>query len=163
LGQIGPAAIPALVKTFKKDDPNARMWAAQALAFMGPDAKDAVSDLVGLLKDKDDRVRISAITALGQIGPDAKTAVPDLTEILKDRKEYLRIVAAMALMKIKQPGVGADKPAHPGGMGQRLIPVDRETQLDQLINLVILGETGKAPGPPEQWKLILQTFYMVVE
>jgi HEAT repeat protein len=83
LGRIGAAAIPALVDVLHDPDPLLRRHAAQALARIGPDARDAVPDLIVALQDRDEEVRKNVARALGQIGPEARAAVPALLEELK--------------------------------------------------------------------------------
>ena len=85
LGRIGKAAVPALVDLLHDGDRRLRDHAAQALARMGADAKQAVPDLLSALREeKDEGVRKRIIRALGQIGPAASAAVPALVEELKN-------------------------------------------------------------------------------
>lgn len=84
LARIGPAAIPALIDALKDPNAEVRDRAAQALARMGPPARQAVPQLIAALQDPDWKVRRSAARALGQIGPDAEKAVPALIEIIRD-------------------------------------------------------------------------------
>ena len=83
LSRIGTAAIPALVDALQNPDPLLRRHAAQALARIGPEARDAVPDLIVALQDRDEEVRKNVARALGQIGPAAEAAVPALLEELK--------------------------------------------------------------------------------
>jgi HEAT repeat protein len=83
LGRIGAAAVPALVEVLTDPNPVLRQRAAQALARIGPDARDAVPDLIVALQDRDEEVRKSVARALGQIGPEARAAVPALLDELK--------------------------------------------------------------------------------
>ena len=83
LGRIGAAAVPALVEVLADPNPVVRRRAAQALARIGPDARDAVPDLIVTLQDRNEEVRKSAARALGQIGPDARAAIPALMDELK--------------------------------------------------------------------------------
>ncbi len=98
LGQIPPAAIPALADLLGNKDYGVRHAAAKAFGKIGPDAKAAIRALTELLKDKREDVPYYAILALGSIGPDAETAVPALTELLKE--ECVRHAAAESLGKI---------------------------------------------------------------
>ena len=91
LGQIGPAAIMALIQALKdKGDSSVRYWPAKALAQIGPKAKAAVPALAQALKDEDEWVRANAAEALGRIGPEAKAAVPALIQALKN-EDVLRV------------------------------------------------------------------------
>ena len=41
-GPIAKAAVPALIKMLRDENPNGRLYTAEALAAIGPDAKGAV-------------------------------------------------------------------------------------------------------------------------
>ncbi|MHB1033611.1 MAG: HEAT repeat domain-containing protein [Pirellulales bacterium] len=84
LGQIGPAAIPALTELLRDKDWEVRCFAAEALGKIGSEAKMAIPALTALLKDKNPNVRVAAAEALGGIGPEAKTAIPALIRLLKE-------------------------------------------------------------------------------
>lgn len=84
LARIGSTAVPALIMTLRDPEPFARAQAAQALARMGPNAKQAVPALIDALSDPNIEVRQSAARALGQIGPEASEAVPALIELLRE-------------------------------------------------------------------------------
>lgn len=81
-----------------------RMFAAIALANIGPDARKAVPALIETLKDKHKdmptesaRFVLDATVALalGNIGPDAKAAVPTLIEALKKHKGFFNAITAL--------------------------------------------------------------------
>jgi HEAT repeat protein len=92
-GDLHPgAAVPALVRLLKDDDPQLRAAAAEALAAVGPDAVDAVPDLIEALHDPYGRstffgraggsppvsgVRPAAVAALRAIGPKGKEALAE--------------------------------------------------------------------------------------
>ena len=67
LGEIGPAAAPALVTALQDDDASVRRNAAVALGSIGPAAKEALPALTTALKDEDRRVREAARSALKKI------------------------------------------------------------------------------------------------
>src|SRR5258705_12053278 len=73
------------------------MYAAEALATIGPKASAATRDLARALGDPIPGVRWAAAEALGSIGPAAQSAVPQLIEALNDEFRYVRICAAGAL------------------------------------------------------------------
>ena len=116
LGNMGPAAIPALTELLKDKDSKVCSAAADAVGHLGlgaslgraglrtkeanfeqigPELNTTVPLLVELLKDNDAGVRQSAAWALGQVGCEAKTTVPLLTGLLKDR--HVRLAAAHVL------------------------------------------------------------------
>ena len=78
-----------------------RMWAADALAEIGPAADGAVPDLIACLKSNAQHVVTSSAKALGEIGPSAASAVPVLTAQLKDSdNNCTRVCIAWALWRI---------------------------------------------------------------
>lgn len=89
----------------KTDDWAARMWAADALAEIGPAAKAAVPDLMRCLKSGTRYVVTSSAKALGKIGPDAVAAAPMLTaELKKSDDSYTCVCIAHALWRINRSG-----------------------------------------------------------
>jgi HEAT repeat protein len=87
-------AVPALVSALNNPKAVVRRLAADALAKIGPAAKDAVPALTGSLRDEDVEVRYRAIRALGNIGPAASSAVPGLIEALKTTYGGIGVVLA---------------------------------------------------------------------
>ena len=82
------------------EEPYVRVYAAEALASIGPKAGVATRDLARALGDPIPGVRWAAAEALASIGPAAQSAVPQLIEALKDEFLYVRICAAGALGSI---------------------------------------------------------------
>ena len=98
-----------LARNLKHEDPEVRLEAVQALAEMGPDAREAVPVLNNtLLTDPDWRVRGWSALALGRIGPAAKESVPALLEAMNDPNREVRRAAIRAL-----PYINARRPAAP--------------------------------------------------
>ena len=81
-------------------DPYVRIYAAEALASIGPNAAKATHALAEALGDPIPGVRWAACEALASIGPAAQSAVPQLIEALQDEFLYVRIFAAGALGSI---------------------------------------------------------------
>lgn len=97
-------AVPALAGLMQDPKEDVRMGAADALAKIGPDAKEGVPALTAALKDKSDMVWLEAAKALGAIGPDARTAVPALkVAAAKDEEEAVQKAAQDAIEKIQPP------------------------------------------------------------
>jgi HEAT repeat protein len=96
LGDLGPGAVPALIKALDDTEPGVRKLAVVTLDKVG--AKDAVPNLAALLdKDTGDlALRHAIVLALGRLGPDAEAAVPALGRVLKG-DPVLRGEAATAL------------------------------------------------------------------
>lgn len=93
------ASVGALLKTLSHEDPYVRIYAAEALASIGP-PPEATKELAKALGDPVPGVRWAACEALASIGPGAHSAVPQLIEALKDEFLYVRIFAAGALGSI---------------------------------------------------------------
>jgi outer membrane protein assembly factor BamB len=92
--------VPQLVRALSHEDRLVRLYVAEALASIGPNAAAATPDLAKALHDPIPGVRWAACEALASIGPPAAPAVPDLLEALKDEFLYVRICAAGALGSI---------------------------------------------------------------
>ena len=67
-----------------------RVYAADRIAILGSQAKEAVGALTMALDDSEAFPRISAARALREIGPEARTAVPSLVAMAsgKDEKNW---------------------------------------------------------------------------
>jgi hypothetical protein len=84
LARYGPGTVPALVKALPEPG------AVEALAGIGPEAKDAVPALAQLLDQDNFPGKTGALRrawvahALGRIGPAAQPALPSLVRMLKD-------------------------------------------------------------------------------
>jgi HEAT repeat protein len=94
LGEIGPAALPALSLALCTDpDPRVRQGAALALGNMtlrteAPRA-ERMRALLAALGDRDDDVRFWATQALGSLGAEARAALPTLITMLQGRDRRL--------------------------------------------------------------------------
>ena len=78
-------------------DPRLGGSAAQALGFMGREAKAAVPALIEATGSSYEWNRNLAVITLGEIGPEAKAAVPRLIELLRDCTRWDRLHVAQAL------------------------------------------------------------------
>jgi HEAT repeat protein len=112
--------VPALIRAAAAADARTRWYAAQAVAAIGPRAKDAVPALVALLDSKElvtgvpergdrgdhevrtDGLALMAAWALGRLGPDARAALGALEQSAKDADPALREVALEAIARIRQ-------------------------------------------------------------
>jgi outer membrane protein assembly factor BamB len=91
-------------------DDHLRIYAAEALASIGPAAAAATPALAKALSDPVAGVRWAAGEALAAIGPSAAPAVPRLIEALNDEFLYVRICAAGALGHIGPNAAAAADP-----------------------------------------------------
>jgi HEAT repeat protein len=103
LGRHGPAAVEPLSLMLASKDPDARWWAARALAEVG--GEGAVQPLVGALSDPDPDVRACAALALGRL--DEGSAAPALAACLFDESAFVAGIAGDALQMIGEPAVAA--------------------------------------------------------
>ena len=88
LASIGERAVPALRKTLQWQDVRSRRDAAQALAMIGPAAKEAAEELALLLQDGEPQVRAAAAGALAAIGKEGGRAIPALLKLLGTEKRF---------------------------------------------------------------------------
>ncbi len=86
-----------LIQQLRSQDANIRAFAADTLARMGAEAKEAVPALAAALKDRDQFVRLYAARALRRMGAEAKEAAAALIAALKDQDSSVRASAADAL------------------------------------------------------------------
>ena len=110
LGRLGSTAqfLPELVDALGAGDPVIRAGAADALAHLGPEARDAVPALTAALADSDRYVRISAATTLGEVGSDAAAAMPSLFRLVisEDTDAQTHFVdAVVAICQYSTPAV----------------------------------------------------------
>jgi HEAT repeat protein len=105
LAEIGLPAVPAMIQAMTEPKPlrYRGVMCPNALARIGPAAKDAVPVLIEAMKDKTPgthEIRKSVANALEAIGPDAKEALPVLIESLNDVEGAVRHRAATAIVAI---------------------------------------------------------------
>jgi HEAT repeat protein len=98
LGEIGEAAVRALVNELNNPDQKARIFAIRALGFMFDEKKLASPRLTALLDDP--ALRFDAATALGGIAPAPRVALPRLFAALKDADPAFRARAAETIGRI---------------------------------------------------------------
>src|SRR5262249_17369881 len=104
LAQVGPPAVPELLRLLEHEEPAVRLCALKALARVGPEAAKAVPALRKALKDTYAGCRARAAAALGEVGPAAKDAAPDLVGLLTDL-DAVHTPAMQALAKLGAPAV----------------------------------------------------------
>jgi HEAT repeat protein len=93
LGEVGPKAVPSLVKALRDRNAAVKLAAIQALRVSKAEAREAIPELILLLGDP--KLRPQASLTLGSIG---KEAVPALLKALDNEDDdYIRVGAAMTL------------------------------------------------------------------
>jgi HEAT repeat protein len=83
LKELGPVAVPDLVRVLRGNDRVLRSKAARVLGMIGPEARASVPVLVALLDDNEGHLAEVAGHALGKIGPAAREAIPALEQRLR--------------------------------------------------------------------------------
>jgi HEAT repeat protein len=111
LGRSGETAIPGLLAALESANPDARSYAADALADMAQytDAsalplEQVVPGLTRALDDKDYAVRVSACLALKHVGPRANSALSKLIGRLKDKEWSVAEAAVQAVAAVDPSG-----------------------------------------------------------
>lgn len=103
LGALGAEAVEPLAALLAQGEPQARWWAARALAEI--DDEGVVPPLAAALQDGDPDVRACAALALGRVGrPGGASA---LAHSLTDPSALVAAIAADALSMIGEPAVEA--------------------------------------------------------
>jgi HEAT repeat protein len=105
LATVGPEAVPTLILILETDS-SACAEAANALADIGKEARQAAFVLAEALRDPEVPVRLAAARALGEIGARDEKAMNALEQARNDDNEYVRKTAQEALQKIQS----ADSP-----------------------------------------------------
>jgi len=104
---VGPPAVPLLLKCLATDQENVRTAAVDVLREMGPAAETATGELARLLNDKNGYVRALACDSLGNLGLKAAPAVGALTAAVDHEDAYTRRRAIVALGRIGPPAKAA--------------------------------------------------------
>jgi hypothetical protein len=114
LGDKGQPALPALRRTLADPDERVRLWAAEAVLKIAPEAHaDVVPALAALLAGRDNFHRAMAANRLGDLGARARPAVPALLRLLADPEHGPREAARRALREIDPAALAAYDRAHP--------------------------------------------------
>lgn len=101
IAEIGKEAVPALVEALGHEE--ARYWACEILALIGPAAVDAAPAVAEVLKDPRVEVRREAVLCLGQIGAGAKATAPAVLALTSDADSGTRAAAVWAAVMIGAP------------------------------------------------------------
>lgn len=98
LGDTARGAVPALARLYDEDlSANSLGAIADALAWIGPASKPAISVLLRAATNSDSKVRANALWALGEIRAEPELCVPALVHALGDSDEWAQLSAAHAL------------------------------------------------------------------
>jgi HEAT repeat protein len=100
LKELGPVAVPDLVRALRGNDRALCSKVASVLGMIGPEARASVPALVALLDDNEGHLAEVAGHALGKIGPAAREAIPALEQRLRAPEIRTRVQAADILVQI---------------------------------------------------------------
>jgi HEAT repeat protein len=108
LGKLGPDAADLARKevfdALDDADADVRLAALEALANLGPPARDELPALLSILHEsarrRQAKVSLHVARSLARLGPEAKDAVPDLRTLLKSDEREVRLQAIQTLRKI---------------------------------------------------------------
>ena len=102
----GPQSI--LVKILSNSNAEIRSEALQALAILGPDAKETLPDLVALFADADVQSQTRIVKLVAVFGEKNQEVKSLLLKSLKDPSAELRIEAAESIGALYQNSIDAD-------------------------------------------------------
>jgi HEAT repeat protein len=137
------ADVPTLIKALERGPTSRKIWAAENLGKIGPDAKAAVPALVKAVDDKNDMVRKAAADALIQVGSLTQGDVPMLLDkMLQDANPDVRLAATLVL---KTMGSEADSAVD--GFTKALKDKDARVRLEAMNAIIQLGPTAKSAAP----------------
>jgi HEAT repeat protein len=134
LAALGPGVLPGLRELLSSADPDARWWAARALAGVSHPETPAL--LVQALHDQDPGVRQCAALALRH-QPSAQ-AVPDLVAMLSEEDRLLALLVGDALVAVGKEAVPA--------LLQVMQDGSRAARLEAARALALIGDTSSIPA-----------------
>jgi len=153
--------VSELIKALKNPDPFTRQQAANALAAIGPRAKDAEAQLASAVQDRNSLVCRAAARALAALGATSEDALEGLRRALRDDDLGVRLAAARALTDLAPHQVSIVKALTAVALGTQVatkpkakkeITRDTARERDDLIELRVqalraLAAIGKAAEP----------------
>lgn len=103
LGQLGPAAEPALLEASASDELPLQLKAIESLAAVEPPSRQIVDRLISLMENENEQVRRTAIRSLGNIGTPARAAADKLQALRNsvEANETIRGEADRALKRVR--------------------------------------------------------------
>lgn len=96
------SSVPPLITTLQNDDPEVRIYCAQALGAIGPAASNAIPALILRTKDENASMRMCAVEALGRIGITSPKALVALKVAVSDASSDVRFTAKQALELVQR-------------------------------------------------------------
>jgi hypothetical protein len=119
-GELRTVVVPTLVSGLRQEGapPAERLAYIQALARLGPAAREAVPVLANILKQSHDPIeQQAAVYALGQLGPTAEQALPVLVEATRSTAPEVNKSAVEALLNHGPGGLVAVRDLQEKGEG----------------------------------------------
>jgi HEAT repeat protein len=144
IAQIGPAAVPGVLKLLEDKKLKNHHLAIKALGLLAPKAPQCIPILIASLRSPEVSVRKAAALALGNIQPRVQKAAEPLGDALRDEDAAVRLAAAAALRSIR----GAEsEPAVPALIGL-LTHSHADVRRDAAVGLAAYGAAAKAADAP---------------
>src|SRR5260221_3519882 len=144
LANIGPAAVPALVKAMKNPNVEVRATAAKGLGKWAGSDEPAILALTNALHDKELQVRGAAALSLGELGAGAESAIPALREAAKDADVSVAEKAKEALSRVTAVTIGKKEE----------VPVAKIDPLARTVQPPIIVTVPKKKAPLTLHKLV---------
>jgi HEAT repeat protein len=95
LGAHAQGAVGDLIGLYEKSPPVQQCFISEALAYIGPTAKEAIPALLHTMTGTNDTVREFAAAALGQIGQERDLVIPAMAKMLWDPNPSRRTAAVI--------------------------------------------------------------------
>ena len=103
LGQIGPAALPILLRYLEHPDVAVRWRVAKSIGDVRPRANTAQAAVLSLLLDEDEHLRVTACETLYEIRTDRERYVEPLINLLASSDRDVRMRAMKLLIRTGPP------------------------------------------------------------
>ncbi len=149
--KLSAAAVPPLRRALSDEKAIVREEAAQALAEIGPAAKDAIAELIVLMGDGDAEIRRAAILALEAIRLPEARVIESLKRTFEyDASDSVREVARHALQKLSLLRISVAEP-------EAKVPVK---EIPVAVEIVAVTDVFDASGKFKEDTLVQLTIYL---
>jgi HEAT repeat protein len=103
LADIGPCAIPLLLRALKDDRKNMRLGIAYALGCLAQEEPNCLPTLIDFMKDEDPKIRGKTLWFLGRLSRPDQKVISIIAEALRDKDTKVCRDAAFTLFSMQQP------------------------------------------------------------
>jgi HEAT repeat protein len=144
IAQIGPAALPQLLKMIDNPEAKNHHLAIKAIGLMAQKTDKAIPALLDCIDTRDPIARAAAATTLGNIEPRTKEIAAGLRQALKDEEASVRLAAGRALRFYS----GAEAGFAVNTLMELLAHADPDMRREAAVALAEYGPYAKASLPP---------------